>query len=195
MVAAANIDNAPDYKDVKIENNYWNDFYANFDIAIPSQFCIMVATEADKQVPIVEYGCGAGMKEAQGADTDEEHKGRAQFRVGDATCASDVKGIMDAARVVSSNVLLYSRFFLHTLDDEQEALFFKGLSEGATAGDKLYLKYRCAQDAKREHLYKGHYRRYVQTDSLVKALENDLGFKVTYELTGQGWRNTSKKIL
>ena len=55
------VDPAFDSKQVVKESSYWNNFYAGkFDIAIPSQFCVLVATEADKSRPVVEFGCGNG---------------------------------------------------------------------------------------------------------------------------------------
>ena len=47
-------------KKIGKESNYWNNFYAKWDIGVPSQFCVLVATEADKSRPMVEFGCGNG---------------------------------------------------------------------------------------------------------------------------------------
>jgi hypothetical protein len=72
------------------------------------------------------------------------------------------------------------------LDDEQERLFLTAMSEAAIEGDTLYMEFRCSLDAKLDHLFKGHFRRYVETANLVAMLETELGWKVTYERTGQG---------
>ena len=48
-------------KVVTNEANYWNSFYDNkFSVGVPSQFCCLVAIEAPKTRPFVEFGCGNG---------------------------------------------------------------------------------------------------------------------------------------
>jgi hypothetical protein len=55
------IKNSTTVKDANTEHSYWNNFYlGKFDVGVPSQFCILLATEADKERPIVEFGCGNG---------------------------------------------------------------------------------------------------------------------------------------
>ena len=81
---------------------------------------------------------------------------------------------------------LYSRFFLHSIDYEQERLFLSAVSEATQLGDKLYMEFCCLLDATIDKVYKYHYRRYVDTDSLVAMLQEELGVDVLYETTGQG---------
>ena len=48
-------------KIVTNEAEYWNSFYDHkFAVAVPSQFCCLVAIEAPKTRPFVEFGCGNG---------------------------------------------------------------------------------------------------------------------------------------
>ena len=48
-------------KVVTNEADYWNSFYDNkFTVGVPSQFCCLVAIEAPKTRPFVEFGCGNG---------------------------------------------------------------------------------------------------------------------------------------
>ena len=48
-------------KVVTNEANYWDSFYDHkFTVAVPSQFCCLVAIEAPKTRPFVEFGCGNG---------------------------------------------------------------------------------------------------------------------------------------
>ena len=51
---------SPTKKVAKKESDYWNGFYDKFAITVPSHFCALVVTEAQKSCPFVEFGCGSG---------------------------------------------------------------------------------------------------------------------------------------
>ncbi len=42
------------------EGAYWDGFYSKNDIEFPSQFCILLASETNRETPIIEFGCGNG---------------------------------------------------------------------------------------------------------------------------------------
>jgi SAM-dependent methyltransferase len=205
-----NSNGVTDTKNVTKESKYWIDFYASFDIAVPSQFCVMLATEADKSRPVVEFGCGNGRdsiylashgfkvfagdicteaiaQNRQKTGCPEKENG-ADFSVCDVSVPDDVRALINKARgeQQGGNLNLYNRFFLHSLNDEQERLFLTALASATKPGDCLYMEFRCSLDAKLDHLFKGHFRRYVDTSKLVAMLEDELEFNVTYETTGQG---------
>mmetsp|Transcript_14482 Transcript_14482/g.21265 ORF Transcript_14482/g.21265 Transcript_14482/m.21265 type:complete len:251 (-) Transcript_14482:137-889(-) len=214
----------PATKVAKKETDYWNGFYSAFKVAVPSQFCAMVATEAPIDRPFVEFGCGNGRdaiymarqgfqvfagdlsstairgmqqnEEAQQQTTNKNKKHPAQFVFCDVSNSNDVQSLVRQAREAAAdhdnsdsnnkNVTLYNRFFLHALDDEQEAAFLDALADATIPGDALYMEFRCSLDAvlDKEH-GKGHFRRYVDTKKLIKLLLG-LGFTVKYQITGQG---------
>jgi tellurite methyltransferase len=199
------------------EEDYWNTFYSAWDIGVPSQFCVLVATEADRTRPFVEFGCGNGRdsiymsrcgfsitagdlsKEAiqhnRKKEGGEENKNAADFQVCDVANADNVEALITRARGKApegTNLNLYNRFFLHSLDDEQERLFLTSVAANSKPGDTLYMEYRSLQDAKQDKIFKGHYRRYVDTDALMTFLVT-LGFQVEYERTGQGMAKYKKE--
>jgi tellurite methyltransferase len=120
------------------------------------------------------------------------HAGSLEFSVVDATNREQVESVIDRARSRSggranSNITVYSRFFLHSIDKDQEDLFLDALSSTLTVkDDAIYLEFRCQMDEglPKEH-GKGHYRRYVDTDALVERLQNR-GLDTVYEVTGRG---------
>lgn len=134
------------------------------------------------------YACDLS-KPAIEKDSDEaKSESNLQFKVVDASDAVAVKGIVDEAKSPTNvnNVLVYTRFFLHSIDETQQSQFFKALSTSLVTGDKLYFEYRSAEDETLDKVHgKGHYRRYIETPDLMKELEN-LGFKIEYEMTGRG---------
>jgi len=196
-------------KVVTNESNYWNDFYdTKFSVAVPSQFCVLVATEASKNRPFVEFGCGNGRDAKYMARQgfrvfagDLSHKAilamqnegtpNADFAVCDVSKPGHVKSLVETARKEAkedknSNLTLYNRFFIHALDEKQELVYLKKVADVTKAGDIFYMEFRCSLDAAldKEH-GKGHYRRYVETDNFLDLLKS-LGFKINYHITGQG---------
>ena len=47
-------------KDKVIEKGYWDDFYKNCVIDVPSQFCVSMATDNNNKKTIIEFGMGSG---------------------------------------------------------------------------------------------------------------------------------------
>lgn len=200
----AEIDN-PSCKDVRKENSYWHAFYSKLSVipAVPSQFCVLVSTEVGKSTPIVEFGCGNGRdsiffayqgfsvvasdlcKEAIATNQGKSCHG-AKFLICDCTNDTGVEELIQEARQIHPTVVVYNRFFLHSIDKKQEHLFLTALGRNLVEGDKLYMEFRCNLDETLPKVYgKGHYRRYVNTKKLVMFLKS-VGFQIEYEKTGQG---------
>lgn len=212
----------PTTKEIVTEASYWNTFYADVGaVRVPSQFCIMVATEVDpRSTPVVEFGCGNGRDSLYfssrgfrviGSDLSEtviaENRAKAapsvasstsggksaesaaRFSVCDVTDERMVGGLIEEAKALAGstdNIVVYTRFFLHSIDRVQESQFVEGLSKSMIEGDKLYMEFRCHLDEDLIKVYgKSHYRRYVRTDDFVALLEKK-GFTIQYQITGQG---------
>lgn len=196
----------PITKDVATEKAYWNTFYTKVSTipAVPSQFCVLAATEINQSTPIVEFGCGNGRDSAYfstqgfrvfGSDLSkdailknnkEKSSHGAEFFVCDCTNKDHVGSLLNMAHIVNENIVVYNRFFLHSIDAYQEELFLKALGEHMTKGDKLYMEFRCELDEALPKVYgKDHYRRYVVTRKMLDFLRS-LDFHIEYERTAQG---------
>lgn len=197
-------------KNIRAESSYWSNFYVNFNMAVPSQFCVMLATEANKETPVVEFGCGNGrdsiylarhgfsvyasdlcehaISHNKKKDGGVDNKKTAEFNVCDISKEDQVQELVQRARGDDSGTKLnlYNRFFLHSIDEEQERLFLTAVSKATVCGDQLYMEFRCTLNAKQDKIYTDHYRRYVNTAELVEMMTTELGFNVTYQCTGQG---------
>jgi len=169
----------------------------------------MTAIEAsERSHPIIEFGCGNGRdsiyfathgfkvygcdlsKDAIEKDTAKSQDVDVIFKVVDASSNDEVQSIVNTARSSctngSSNVTVYTRFFLHSIDEVQESKFFKALSNVLVAGDMLYFEFRSKEDEALDKVHgKGHYRRYVDTPVMLESLKT-LGFDIGYYITGQG---------
>ena len=213
--STTNVENPKD-KDVPKEKGYWNTFYSKASIpAVPSQFCVLVSTELSRSTPIVEFGCGnardslyfisqgftvlASDLSKEAIESNQEkiaadigEKGT-KFSICDCTDETDVDELIKSARATTasseSNIAVYNRFFLHSIDQVQERQFLTSLKKSMIKGDKLYMEYRCDKDEALPKVYgKDHYRRYVKTSEMVQFLESDgeEAFEMEYETTGQG---------
>jgi len=200
-------------KDVTTEKDYWNSFYSRWTIDVPSQFCVLAATEVNKDTPIVEFGCGNGRDSiylskqgfrvcasdlsSEGIAKNNakvesfsgplnEHKLQISFSICNCTDKKQVSDLISGARVDGGNITVYHRFFLHSIDASQEKQFFEALEGAMISGDRILMEFRCSLDEALPKFYgKDHYRRYVHTPDFVEYLDS-IGFQVEYEQTGQG---------
>lgn len=194
----------------ELEQNegYWDSFYKNLKLSVPSQFCTMVAVELPKNTTVIEFGCGNGRDSlylaSQGIkiaamDLSEQaiegckekategSLAHAQFLAGSLASSADLKQLFNKARSNSNDgkVVGYSRFVMHSIDDDQEKAFMLNLQENMLSGERIYLEFRSLEDAKLVKTFGNHYRRFVDTDRFVSAMEM-LSFNLIYRITGQG---------
>jgi len=196
-------------KDVSTEKNYWNSFYSKFNVSHPSQFCVMTAVELKPENSIVEFGCGNARDSvyfaskgftvfacdlskdaiAKNKETAAAMEGvNLSFEVVDAINKDQVGAVIAKAREAgqSDSITTYARFFLHSIDESQEDLFIGGLASAMKEGDELCFEYRCAEDEALDKVHgKGHYRRYIDTEALLKKMAG-MGFESVYSITGRG---------
>ncbi len=84
------------------------------------------------------------------------------------------------------DVIFYSRFVMHSIDDEQELMFLEILSNCMRLDEVVYFEFRSKEDSDLKKHYGGHFRRYVDTDDFKKLLINKFGFAIDYSITGKG---------
>ena len=195
--------------DVTSNKRYWEQFYRQNLLLVPSQFCAMVSTEVGKEPTMVEFGCGNGRDslyfgsqrhqvfamdlahEAIQACKDkaqENHLDNVHFQQGDLTNLDDIVNIVENARTKSetADIIGYSRFVMHSINDEQQAAFMANVSKTMKSGELFYFEFRSKEDAALEKVFGNHYRRFVDTDDFVKCFTEDHGYKLLYRLTGRG---------
>lgn len=197
--------------DHNVKNNraYWEQFYKKNALSVPSQFCTMVATEIEQGPCIIELGCGNGRdslylarqqhnvcavdmshEAVKSCNTDAQEMGleNAAFMQGDLTSQEDMVKLFSKARqsAPDGRIVGYSRFVMHSINDEQETKFLSNISGLMQAGEKIYFEFRSKEDAELEKTFGGHYRRFVDTDAFIAAQTKQNGFTLEYALTGRG---------
>jgi SAM-dependent methyltransferase len=198
-------------KNLRLERSYWDTFYRTWMTSVPSQFGVLVATESGVRQTVLEFGSGNGRDalffasqghrvvamdiSSEAIDRCDEVKRSHDFRhagflCGDITSARSMEEIFEAGRALAHQdhpaLALYSRFVVHTLDEEQETRFLSNLSRLALPSERVYFEFRSTRDRSTVKHFGEHYRRYVDADAFVAELEGRYGFEVVYSITGQG---------
>ncbi|MDG1207149.1 MAG: class I SAM-dependent methyltransferase [Pseudomonadales bacterium] len=193
----------------ELNRQYWDAFYRTNHRHTPSQFCACILTEIEPDTVVVELGSGNGRdshyfasqghitaamdlsKEAikscedQARSRNIEHSA---FFQGDITSRESLDRVISYARknAKGKDIVFYSRFVMHSLDDDQELAFMASVSEAMQKGEIIYFEFRSKEDASLRKHYGGHYRRYVDTEIFLHLLTNKFGFDIEYSLTGNG---------
>lgn len=196
-------------KNLEINEQYWDAFYKTNHRHTPSQFCVCVLTEISPDAVVVEFGSGNGRDShyfaSQGHITvaidlstqaikacEDLASSReiihSRFVRGDLTDLNTVQRLVELARELADGkeVVYYSRFVMHTLDDEQESQFLYGLSASVQAGELVYLEFRSKEDEALEKHYGNHYRRFINAEKFRDGLKADFDFDVQYFIVGRG---------
>lgn len=185
--------------------NYWNTYYASTRTAqrpLPSQFATFVAGELAGPARIIEFGSGAGRDSlffahhghdvtgVDGSKAAVEACSALAEQLGDSAtfqaATIDQPGLADQIRVDPGNTVVYARFFVHAITDEEETAFLDLASQLTSTGDRLAVEYRTVRDSSGAKVTGTHYRRFVDPTSFnANAVLH--GFDVTYAVEGFGF--------
>ena len=192
-----------------VENKeYWDDFYRNLSLSVPSQFCAMVALELPAGSTVVELGCGNGRDSLYMAsrgsrvvaiDLSEQAVARCtadakvqgiehvSFLAGSLASKNDIASLYQQGRKLAGDgkVISYSRFVMHSINSEQEVVFMDNIANEIRCGELVYFEFRSKEDSYLQKTFGNHYRRFVDTSKFIKDMESR-GFIVNYSITGQG---------
>ncbi|MCI1001772.1 class I SAM-dependent methyltransferase [Ochrobactrum sp. C6C9] len=184
------------------QSEYWDQFYTNVDTSspiYPSQFAAFALGEASFATKVIEFGCGNGRdaeffasqgKDVLAFDASEVAINLCQSR----NCRDNIlfrkfaigdpleEGLFGSTE---TKTLLYARFFLHAITDEQERQFVSLASDILKEGSVLALEYRCSGDEENNKIFGNHYRRYIRHEDLCQYISEN-GFEILYEIIGKG---------
>ena len=184
------------------KNVYWQKFYKNktFNkkVDFPSQFSIFTLSQKQENDILLEFGCGNGRdasymskyyKKIYAFDISESaiYHNKMKFKkIKNLNFKiSDVTKIFNTKDYKKLRKTIYTRFFIHTLTDNEIKIFIKLLSNLLNKDEKIFLEYRTHLDKNNIKVFKNHYRNYLNPQKIINFFHREK-FKNIYSVYGNG---------
>ena len=184
---------------------YWDEYYSrrtSLQRPLPSQFATFVAGELDGPHVVIEFGCGGGRDSIFFASYGHQVVGVDASERAVQACQQLSEGLGENAQFLTSRIdapdlaerlsgrpgphVLYARFFVHAITDDEEQSFLDLATALTSPGDLLAVEYRTVRDSSGVKVTDTHYRRFV-SPATFQARALDRGFDVTYAVEGFGF--------
>lgn len=189
-----------------MDHNYWNDFYSkdNKDIKEHSLFAEYVMSFLGHGDKLLEIGCGNGRDSRWFADNsldvvciDSSNVATEKLRELNSKIKEIICGDFVDAGLYNpdSYDVVYSRFSIHAIDDEQEKELIKNIYRGLKVGGIFAIEVRSVNDelfgkgvqvGRNAYIYDNHYRRFIEFDELIRELKSE-GFEILYSEENRGF--------
>ena len=189
-------------------DNYWNNFYFSqkekVKNSLPSQFAVFMLTELQNNSHIIiDIGCGNGKDSFFFLDFNHYVIGVDRSREAISYCNSIKK---ESISFINSSIdndelidkincilkdnkkpkVIYSRFFLHAINEIQQENLLKLARDLLKKGELFFLEFRTEKDKYQIKQTKEHYRRFINpNDFILQAIKYD--FKINYFIEGFGF--------
>jgi SAM-dependent methyltransferase len=193
-----------------LEEVYWANFYAHHLMTEGSTFFEALNARPDLPRTVLDIGCGDGRdswafasagRRVIGLDrstigvrhaTERAHGSELgdllSFVAVDVSDAVALREALDAARAAAGDepLLLYMRFFLHSITQNVQDALMATLAETARDGDMLAAEFRTDKDEATVKTYVKHYRRFQNGAAFGTELRSRYRFTVLDEEEGTG---------
>jgi SAM-dependent methyltransferase len=190
--------------------DHWNSFYAEFGgLEDPSLFAAFVNKELLEQSLIIDCGCGNGRDsiffannghKVIGLDSSSEAISRASGRaiaegVDDNITFDNLIFSGDRLKSVSIPQLwgglplvIYARFFLHSLTDRSRNDFYKFVCDLSSKGKVLHVfaEFRVHEDRNLEKHFGVHYRKFLELEEVLEEFTS-WDFEILYSEKSNGF--------
>ena len=179
-----------------MKHTYWNIFYKKFNLTKPSLFAKFVLKKLKTNTLLLEVGCG------NGRDTFFFLKNKIKCIAYDISKTAINKNrklnnkvfynknICKRKNKLNKNYFnyIYARFFLHTINENEQKYFFLNSYNMLKKNGFIYLEFRTINDVlfkkgkKISHNERitSHYRRFIDPVDLLEELKINFNFKVIY---------------
>tara|TARA_B100000674_G_scaffold371258_1_gene313644 strand:+ start:361 stop:969 length:609 start_codon:yes stop_codon:yes gene_type:complete len=189
---------------------YWDKFYKKIkQKRLPqSMFANFVLKKLKKNFTLVDFGCGNGrdtfffskhIKKTIGIDSCKyiikennlNKNKKVQFlnyNIKNRNLYSKLKNIIPP----SGKTIVYARFFLHTLKDNEIKKFLTLAKKLINKNGNIYVEYRTDKDKDNKKTFNNHYRNFINPKNLENIL-NKLNLKSIYFKEGRGMAKFKKE--
>lgn len=183
---------------------FWDNYYSDKTTPVlPSQFAAFVANELERTTTIVDVGCGSGRDslffarhhfnvvgiDASSSAVEYARSTAASQNLQSAQFfKSDVKDqtLSETLAGLEGRLCVYARFFLHAIDDPEEARLLDSLVRAFKPGDQFAVEYRTDEDADTPKEAAPHFRRFVRPEAFDKRV-SAIGLCKVFGVTGRGF--------
>ena len=195
--------------DALVEEIYWANFYAHTDFDSGSTFCQLLLERDDIPSTVLDIGCGDGRDSfAFGragrnvTGLDRSHVGiahaakksarlglgaRVDFAVCDVAHSDDTRSVVTRAiESADGPVLIYLRFFLHSIPEDVQQTLLQVLGDCVRPGDMLAAEFRTTEDEQEHKVHTRHYRRFQDGPAFGARLRDEFGYALIEEQHGRG---------
>lgn len=191
--------------------DYWQRYYSaqsGARLPVPSQFSVFVASELDGRHRIFDIGCGGGRDSLLFASHGHRVTGIDGSAAAVEVCREVANGLSVPADFMHASVsdpglpgklldgdeapvLVYARFFLHAITEEEEGKFLALAAALLANGGRLAVEFRTMRDADQAKITGSHYRRFIDPLQFM-ARAAAAGFHAHYFVEGFGFAKYKK---
>jgi SAM-dependent methyltransferase len=187
--------------------SYWDQFYQERQLpTFPSQFSIFALNEFHPNC-VVDIGCGNGRdtfffasyglttigvdasaSAIRACRSSAEHLGATEMQFIESSIADDSLSERISALVSQkcSNLLIYSRFFVHAINEEEEGSLIELARKLLLAHNGSFVcEFRTIKDELLPKNTATHYRRFIDPSQFISNAE-DAGLRCSYFVEGTG---------
>ncbi|MCI8424017.1 MAG: adenylyl-sulfate kinase [Lawsonibacter sp.] len=184
---------------------YWNQYYKNkLCSREPSPFAQYVATLVDPGKQLVELGCGNGRDAVYfaGLGLEVTALDMSQTAVTELQGRKIPNAVFLCGDFVNADIhqpesydYAYSRFTMHSINQNQQQVLLSNLFRGLRVGGRLFVEVRSVHDPlfgkgkqveRNAFFYDNHYRRFLVLEELTADLEAR-GFRIEYAQESTGF--------
>lgn len=190
-----------------LKNDYWEEYYLHeHPPLIPSQFAVFAMNEFPDISTVVDIGCGNGRdafffaahnKRVFGFDGSEAAIEACEQRRGALGIShisfinSDVKNLAETISPLLESapkqVMLYSRFLIHSLTSDQEVSLIQNVGALLRKTSGIFVvEFRTVKDSNLRKETAPHFRRFVDPMHFLNRCEQH-GLKSSYFVEGTGF--------
>ncbi len=176
------------------DREYWNKFYKeNKETNLScSSFANFSHQWVDNRKRLIELGCGNGRDSIHFLNSglnvtsiDNAKETIKELQKNHPEINSICMDIDDIDSLQDTYEIVYSRFFLHSIDEERENKLLSWAYKSLSADGILLIEARTTKDKDLRKTHDGHFRRYIDPEGLKNKLL-DLGFNISYSIESRG---------
>ena len=189
---------------------YWNEYYKKSPLnKIPSQFAVFALGEFLEINNFKDLGCGDGRDSIFFAQHGKNVFGIDSSNIAIRNCMKRSESLTScninfkSASLtdhgsheeilklmyefnISNSTVLYSRFFLHAITENEQDVFFQCLRNILNeVNGYIALEFRTTRDKEQKKVTESHYRRFIDPLSLISSIHK-YGLKLDYFVEGFG---------